>query len=60
MTQTEQLKALEKHNKLREILQDYGCEEWGDAIIDEISYIFDTPTTTDIADEEGTLFDFKD
>lgn len=36
-----------KHEKLREILQSYGNEEYGDAIIDEISLLFNYGTTKD-------------
>jgi hypothetical protein len=36
------------HNKLREILRSYGNQEWGDCIVDEISFLFGFPTTTDI------------
>jgi hypothetical protein len=33
-----EIKALEdKHEKIRSILVKYGCEEFGDCIIDEIS-----------------------
>ncbi len=35
------------HQKLREILQKYGNEEFGDCIIDEICFTFGYPTTTD-------------
>jgi hypothetical protein len=42
----EEEKRNSKHNKLREILQEYGCEEFGDCIIDDICNIFDFPTTT--------------
>lgn len=34
-----------KHNKLRVILQSYGCEEFGDCIIDDICNLFDYPNT---------------
>lgn len=36
------------HNKLRNILKDYGNPEWGDCIIDEICFLFGYPTTTDL------------
>lgn len=36
----------QKHNKLREILLDYECEEIGDALIDEICDVFGCPRTT--------------
>jgi hypothetical protein len=42
----------EKHNKLREILEKYGSPEFGDCIVDEISWLFDYPTTID-TDTEG-------
>jgi hypothetical protein len=34
-----------KHDKLRKILIDYGCQEFGDAIIDKISELFNYPKT---------------
>jgi len=37
------------HEKLRKILVDYGNEEFGDAIIDEICKVFKQPTTTEIS-----------
>lgn len=37
----------EIHQKLREILQKYGNPEFGDCIVDEISWLFDFPTTAD-------------
>ncbi len=30
----------EEHLKLQEILQSYGCEEFGDSILDEICELF--------------------
>ena len=36
---------MEKHNKLIDILQKYGNEEFGDEIIDEISELFNYPKT---------------
>ena len=36
----------EKHEKLRSILIDYGCEEHGDCIIDEICELFGEQPTT--------------
>lgn len=47
--------AQEKHEKLREILIKYGSEEYGDCIVDEISWLFDYPTTIDTEEEEETL-----
>jgi len=38
-------KTMEKHNKLIDILQKYGNEEFGDEIIDEISELFNYPKT---------------
>ena len=43
--------ANKKHEKLREILQKYGCNEYGDCIVDDISYLFDFPTTVDVSGE---------
>ena len=37
-----------KHNKLREILISYNCEEFGDCIIDEICDLFNYPNTNGI------------
>lgn len=49
----EQIKALqEKHNKLREILIEYGCEEYGDCIVDDICTLFDEETTLAYYEEE--------
>lgn len=52
----------EKHNKLKAILQEYGNEEFGDCIIDEICNTFDFPTTVDfeafIDDESISFQDF--
>ena len=36
----------EKHEKLRNILIDYGSPEFGDCIIDEISELFGEKPTT--------------
>jgi hypothetical protein len=46
---TEKIEAV--HQKLRDILISYGSEEYGDCIVDEISFIFGFPTTTDIETE---------
>lgn len=35
----------EKHDKLRKILIEYQCEEYGDALIDEICDLFNYPRT---------------
>ena len=42
----------ETHNKLRVILRSYGNEEWGDCIVDDISWLFGFPTTIDVEPEE--------
>lgn len=42
----------ETHNKLKEILEKYGNEEFGDCITDEICFLFGHPTTTDIEKED--------
>lgn len=44
--------AKETHDKLREILIKYGSEEYGDCIVDEISWLFGFPTTIDVEPEE--------
>jgi hypothetical protein len=44
--------AKETHDKLREILIKYGNEEYGDCIVDEISWLFNFPTTIDVEPEE--------
>ena len=43
-----QVEFEDTHNKLRNILKDYGNPEWGDNIIDEICSLFGYPTTTDL------------
>jgi hypothetical protein len=40
------------HEKLRSILFDYGNEEFGDCIVDEISSLFGLPTTNDVHPKE--------
>lgn len=42
----------DKHHMLQDILTEYGCNEIGDAIIDDICRLFNYPTTTDINKEE--------
>lgn len=42
----------DKHEKLRNILISYGCEEYGDCIVDEISELFNFPTTPSDEDEQ--------
>ncbi len=44
-------KARELHKKLREILIKYGNKEYGDCIVDEISWLFNFPTTIDTEPE---------
>lgn len=44
---------MDKHNKLREILIKYECAEFGDCIVDEISKLFNYPTTNDAICETG-------
>lgn len=56
MTKAGQQAVVDTHNKIRDILQGHGNEEWGDCIIDDICLTFGYPTTTDIADDEGNLF----
>jgi len=48
------------HQKLRDILVSYGNEEYGDCIVDEISFIFGFPTTTDIETEGEFVNDGSD
>lgn len=48
--------AREKHDKLRDIMEKYGNPEFGDCIVDEISWLFDFPTTTD-TEPEGEFTD---
>lgn len=45
-------KAKKTHGELREILIKYGCQEYGDCIIDEICWLFGHPTTIDTDEEE--------
>jgi hypothetical protein len=44
-------KAREKHQKIREILQEYNNPEFGDCIVDDICRLFNTPTTIDTEPE---------
>lgn len=53
------LEAKEKHDKLREILIKYGSEEYGDCIVDEISWLFNFPTTIDTEPEEEISFTYS-
>lgn len=46
-------KAKETHDKLRNILIKYGNPEYGDCIVDEISWLFNFPTTIDVESEEN-------
>jgi len=52
MAQITEEKARETHEKLREILVKYDCPEYGDCIVDEISWLFGFPTTIDANPEE--------
>ena len=45
-------KAKEIHEKLRSILIKYDNPEYGDCIVDEISWLFNFPTTIDVEPEE--------
>jgi len=38
-------KIKNKQDKLRQILQNYDCEEWGDCIINDICDLFEYPNT---------------
>ena len=44
--------AKDTHDKLREILIKYNAPEYGDCIVDEISWLFGFPTTLDVEPEE--------
>ena len=44
--------ADKNHEKLREILIRYENPEYGDCIVDEISFLFGHPTTNDVHPEE--------
>ena len=48
------MSIIEKQEKLRNILVGYGCEEYGDVIIDDICLLFNFPTTVDF---EAMLLD---
>lgn len=43
---------IEKHEQLRNILIEFGNEEFGDCIIDEICVLFDYPTTATYYEED--------
>jgi len=47
----------EQHDKLREILRSYGNEEFGDCIVDEISFLYGQPTTIDVQLEGKILIE---
>ena len=51
-TKEEITELQKKHEKLRNILIDFGCEEFGDSIIDEISHLFGVEPTTVYYEEE--------
>ena len=44
--------AKQTHSDLREILVKYNNPEYGDCIVDEISWLFSFPTTIDVEPEE--------
>jgi len=44
----EEEEIMSKHNRLREILVEYGCKEFGDCIIDDICLLFNYPDTIDL------------
>lgn len=49
----EQIDSLKKtHDKIRNILIDYGNEEYGDCIIDEICEVVGIPPTTIYCEED--------
>ena len=50
ITSIEKLKEI--HEKIRDILIDYGCEESGDCIIDEICIAVGIETTVVYYDED--------
>lgn len=45
-------KLKEIHEKIRGVLIEHGCEEYGDAIIDDICIVVGIPTTIEYYDEE--------
>ena len=47
----------EIHEKLREVLISYNCEEYGDCIIDEICDLLSFPNTNNFEDE---IYYFED
>lgn len=49
--------ARDTHEKLREILIKYGNKEYGDCIVDEISWLFNFPTTIDTETEGNFVND---
>ena len=49
--------ARDTHEKLREILIKYGNKEYGDCIVDEISWLFNFPTTIDTETEGNFVSD---
>lgn len=49
--------ARDTHDKLREILIKYGNKEYGDCIVDEISWLFNFPTTIDTETEGNFVND---
>jgi hypothetical protein len=45
MEKINELIVEDTHNKLRDILISYGCEEYGDCIVDEICTLFNFQIT---------------
>jgi len=52
LTKKEKEKAIDKHEKLRNILISYGCKEYGDCIVDDIANLFNFPNTIDVEEPE--------
>lgn len=52
LKENDRLSIEDTHEKIRSILIDYGSQEYGDSIVDEICQLFDFPTTIDINPEE--------
>jgi hypothetical protein len=45
MKEQEIEKLKDTHDKIRQVLEDYGCEEIGDCIVDAICHAVDIPDT---------------
>ena len=52
LKENDRLSIEDTHEKIRSILIDYGSEEYGDCIVDEICQLFNFPTTIDVEPEE--------